>query len=256
MWPPVRTTRTPGRIVWSPSIEVHDARVLERHEVVLQVAGAVALVRMRRILPLGGADHVARARETRHERPAVACRRAAEMIEVQVRREHDVDAVGGQPSLGERMVEMPVAVERVDVALLRVHLVAGAAVDDHPAPVGLDDQRPHRQLDPVAVVGRRLRLPQRPRHDAEHRAAVEPEQPVVHAGRAGDRPTAAASTSRVDGAVRRLLQLHEHAVRGGRMDERDQRASAPGRGCSSTSRTPRAFSCASAARMSSTRSVM
>src|SRR5688572_4814558 len=44
--------------------EVHDAGVLERNEVLLQVAGAVALVRMGGILPLGVADQVSRVAET------------------------------------------------------------------------------------------------------------------------------------------------------------------------------------------------
>ena len=72
--------------------------------------------------------------------------------------------------------------------LLGVHLVADAAVDDHPAPLRLDQQRPHRQLDAVAIVGRRLLLPQRPRHDAEHRAAVEPEGAVVKRSSAARSP--------------------------------------------------------------------
>ena len=54
----------------------------------------------------------------------------------------------------------------------------------------------------------------------------------------------------------RLLQLDEHAVRADGWMNATSAPSAPGRGCSSISFAPRAFSCASAAWMSSTRSVM
>ena len=85
---------------------------------------------------------------------------------------------GDEAGLGERVIEVPRAIDAVDLAELRVLLVAEPGVDDHRAHAA-DDQRPHRQRDAVAIVGRRLRRPQRLRHDAEHRAAVEPEEAVV-----------------------------------------------------------------------------
>ena len=60
--------------------------------------------------------------------------------------------------------------------------IAGAAVDDHPPPRGLHEQGTHRQLNAIAVVCRRSLLPERPRHDPEHRSAVEPERSVVESG--------------------------------------------------------------------------
>ena len=83
------------------------------------------------------------------------------------------------PRLLERVIEVTGPVEAVDVTRLLGHLLADAAVHEHPAPRRLDEQRAHRQLDPMPVVGGRQRLPQRARHHAEHRPAVEPERAVV-----------------------------------------------------------------------------
>ena len=72
VWPPVRRTLIPGSTSPSSSMKSHDAGVLQRHEVLRQVAGAIALVRMRRVVPLGAPDEVARARKRRHDDVAVA----------------------------------------------------------------------------------------------------------------------------------------------------------------------------------------
>ncbi len=145
------------------------------------------------------------------------------MIEVQMRRQHQVDRVGGEARVGERVIEVTRAVERVDVTLLRVHLVAGAAVDDHPAPLRFHDERPHRELYPVAVVGWRLLLPQRARHDAEHRAPVEPERTVADACQLEIAPRHALRRQ-VHPGWRRLFELDEHAVGRPRVNERHLRA--------------------------------
>ena len=48
--------------------------------------------------------------------------------------------------------------------------------DDH-RPGAANDERPHGEQDPVALVRRSLGRPQRLRYDTEHRAAVEAEKP-------------------------------------------------------------------------------
>ena len=81
----------PGSTSPSSSMKSTTPGVGERHEVLRQIAGAVALVRMRRVVPLAAANHVAGAREPRHDLPIHAHREAADVIEVQVRRDDDVD---------------------------------------------------------------------------------------------------------------------------------------------------------------------
>ena len=123
----------------------------------------------------------------------------------------------------QRVRQVEVALEAVDLGLLRRHLVARARVDQH-RPRAAHQQAPHRHADPVALVGRRLLLPERLRHDAEHRAAVEVEEPV----RDGDELDVA-EANRFRQLRRRsrqgaLLQLDEHALRARRVNERDDRA--------------------------------
>ena len=101
------------------------------------------------------------------------------MIEMQVRRQRDVDGRGGEAGIGERVIEVTLPRERVEVRLLRRHLVPGPAVHEHPAPIGLDEQRAHRQLHTMPIVGRRQLLPERPWNDPEHGPAVEPEPAVM-----------------------------------------------------------------------------
>src|SRR5436190_1029404 len=119
------------------------------------------------------------------------------------------------------MIEMTPAIERVDVGLLRVPLVAGAAVDDHPAPCAFDHERAHREQDPAAVVWRCFLFPEWTRHDTTHRATVETEEPVIDAGQlevAPRHPLRRQVWTRAGG----FLQLHEYAVRRRRMNKRHQ----------------------------------
>ena len=170
---------TPGMISASSSTSVEHA----------------GLLRAARSSPAGSWRGCARAdawrrptrRDARRSAPAESAGRArrrrralgeaADVIEVQVAGQHDVDVVDGEPGLGQRVVEVVRAVEAVDVRALGVHLVAAAGVDEQ-RPLAAHDQRPHAERDAVAVVGRQPLLPQRPRHDAEHRAAVEAEEAV------------------------------------------------------------------------------
>ena len=71
--------------------------------------------------------------------------------------------------------------------------------------------------------------PQRLRHDAEHRPAVEPERAVAQ----GDQFQVAETVTRISDFRFKisdwpgLLQLHQHAVGARRVDERDERALRP-----------------------------
>src|SRR5262249_31472183 len=144
-----------------------------------QVAGAVARVRMRRVLPLAAPHDVLRAWKAGTQAAAgVALRESTRMVEVQMRREHDVDVLGGQTGLRERVIEMPRAVHTVDVLERCVLLVAEPGVYDHGSHAA-DDQWPHRERDAIARVRGRSLLPQRLRDHTEHRAAVQTEEPIT-----------------------------------------------------------------------------
>ena len=86
------------------------------------------------------------------------------------------------------------------------------------------------------VVGRRASLPERLRHDAEHRAAVESEvsveqwkqlqgaEPHLHAAAGYGRTSSVEPGDLRLRSPARLLQFDQHAVRARGMDERDERA--------------------------------
>ena len=129
-----------------------------------------------------------------------------------MRRQDDVDGAGGETGSGQRLVERMRPIERIDVALFRPHLVAGAAVDEHPAPRRLHQQRAHRQLNPMPIVRSGFLFPQHARHHAEHRAAIELERAVVQ--RRQLQVTAGRAVHpKIGSRARRLLQLDEDAVR-------------------------------------------
>ena len=88
--------------------QIEHAGLCKRHEVLRQVAGAIALMRMRRVVPFAAMHDVARVGEARDhaDRRCARAVKAADMIEVQVAGEHDVDVVRRQPGFGERMVEV------------------------------------------------------------------------------------------------------------------------------------------------------
>ena len=100
VWPPVRHTLMPGSTSPSSSMEIDDAGVGSGTKFSAQVAGAIALVRVRGVVPLAAPDEV-RARAGNAARAGRPCarREAAGVIEMQVRGDHDVDVVGasGRP---------------------------------------------------------------------------------------------------------------------------------------------------------------
>ena len=145
---------------------------------------------------------------------------------MQVRRENDVDAVSRHSRAG-RVLQVELALEAVDVGLLRRHLVAATGVDQHGARPAQQDA-PHRHADAIAVVRRRLLLPERLRHDTEHRASVQVEKPV----RDGDDVDIAETNGfgQLGGrsSDRNLLELDEHALCARWMDERHARTLSAG----------------------------
>ena len=136
---------------------------------------------------------------------------------------------GVRPASASVWSRCPRSIDAVDVVELRVFLVAEPGVDDH-RPHAAHDERPHRERDAVAIVGRRLPRPQRLRHDAEHRAAVEAEEAVVQRDqleiaeriarirvtgvRLIEAPAVPDARGTVDSAgCCRLFELDQHAVR-------------------------------------------
>ena len=141
---------------------------------------------------------------------------------MQVCGEYNVDAVGRQASLGERVFEMSRPLDAVDLLELRVLLVTHSSVNQH-RPDAADDEGTHGQPDPVPLVGRRSGSPQRPGHDAEHRATIEPEETVGERNQlqVAERVPRDGAEGRMGGlrddrrlaTCWRLLELHQHAVR-------------------------------------------
>ena len=215
------------------------AGVHERHEVLGQVAGAITLVGMRGVVPLGGVGDVARLRKTRRQGAVGAPHgEATHVIEVEVTRDHQVDVVDGEAGVGQAVIEVIAPIESVDRRALRVHLVAAPGVDDGGQPVAPHHQGTHAQRNAVPIVGRQLGFPQRARHHAEHGAAVEREEAVAQrhqleiAERRRRRPAEERHRGRLPraGAHGGLLQLHQHTLCFRRVDERDQRAFRAGSG--------------------------
>ena len=169
------------------------------------------------------------------------------MIEVQVRRDDDVDVGRREAVRGERVVECERPIDRVDLdvslSLILSPMPASIRIRRPPAS---HEQRPHAERDAVARVGGRALLPQRLGHHAEHGAAVEPEGAVgqrqqVEIAEAHARQSAFcfSSTSRPPTLVGWMNAMREPC--------------APGRGASSMKRTPFSRSVAIARSMSGTR---
>src|SRR6185436_14422721 len=77
---------------------------------------------------------------------------------------------------------MPRAINGIDRRVFGVHLVTDASINDHRDAVAADQQRTHRERDPILLVGRSALLPERLRHDAEHGAAVQAEEAIEERG--------------------------------------------------------------------------
>src|SRR5690606_20499959 len=107
----------------------------------------------------------------------VAARRAAAVVEVEVREQYVGHVLRADAERRERRDQVVRrAVHGVDAAELRVVLVAEAGVDEDGAAVAAEEEAPHREGDAVLVVGRDAPGPERLRDDAEHGPAVEAEE--------------------------------------------------------------------------------
>src|SRR3954468_10023945 len=100
------------------------------------------------------------------------------MIEVQMRREDDIDVIRRQPGLRKRVLQVPLAIDSIDGDAFLVHLVADASIDQHDARIAPHEQWPHSKRDAILVVRGRPFFPERLRHDAKHGPAVETEETV------------------------------------------------------------------------------
>jgi len=119
-------------------------------------------------------------REERHETAVRAGTGAATgVVEVEVGQDDGIDVSGSQ-SLSRKGSLQPVAVVDVEHPVeVRTVLPADTGIDDDPVAAGDDEKRPQGEPNPVVVIGRIGLLPEDARHDAEHRPAVEPEEPVA-----------------------------------------------------------------------------
>ena len=142
----------------------------------------------------------------------------------------------------ERLLEGGPPIDGVDVVLLLAHLVADARVDEHRLAARADDERTHPEPDPVPRIGGRATLPERLRHHAKHRAAIEREESV------GQRQELELTENHADCfnsmSRPRVLDGCTKAMR---------EPWAPALGVSSMRRTPFPLRAASAASMSGTR---
>jgi Helicase C-terminal domain len=202
--------------------EIDDASRLERDKVFLQIAGAIALMRMGRVHPFGVANHISGPAKPRAQCTIDPHRRAAEVIEMKMSGQNDIDRVRSEAGLGERVIESTAAIEPVDVDLLGTHLVPSTAVDDHATPGRFDEQRPYRELNPVAFVRRGQLLPQWTRYHAEHRSAIQPEWTVVKDSQL-EITKCQLPDREPDVRLGTLFQFDQDAMGCRRMNERNQR---------------------------------
>ena len=105
-------------------------------------------------MPFAAVGDVARLREPRRQRPiGAALGEPADVVEVEMAGQHDVDVVDADAGLGEGVVEMVGAVEVVDRRAPGVHLVAATGVDEQGFGAA-HQERPHAERDAVPIVGR------------------------------------------------------------------------------------------------------
>ena len=176
------------------------------------------------VVPLALLHHVPGVREARRQRPVrPPGREPADVIEVQVAGDHDIDVRRRQPGIRQRVIQVIRAVEPVEVGELGIELVATARVNQDGL-VAPDQQGPHAQGNAVPVVGRQALLPQRARHRAEHGAAVEREEPIRQRCQLEAAQGVGLRRHEAGHAVRGLLELHQHAMRLGRVNEGHERA--------------------------------
>ena len=176
--------RDPGHDLAIPFYQIEAIRFNDRFPVAPEVARAGSLVRVRSPMVLAFLHHISRIRKRRpHRARRIDVRIATRVIEVQVRVDHERYVGHTMAGRDDRVLEIRArdalvvqrtrVLESIDVVELRVLFVPRAGIDEHEPDVVLDQEAPHPERNPVAFVGRDLAFPERLRHDAEHRAAVE-----------------------------------------------------------------------------------
>ncbi len=158
---------------------IEQARFCDGTEIFGEVAGAIALVRVRRVVPLARLDHVACAGKHRRKARGCASRGATRVIEVQVGHDHVVDRVGRDAERAQVAFDGLVVIDAVDVFLFGRELVAVAGFNEHAAAAAFDQQAVRRVAAAVLVVARDQPRPDALGDDAVHGAAVEPEVAAV-----------------------------------------------------------------------------
>ena len=165
--------------------QLQQPRLPQRADVLLQVAGAIALVRVGGVLPLPPLDDVPRPLEYRLDAAGpVAAGGPSAVIEMQVAHDDGIDVVGREPRLAERAADVAIVLDSVNVFQLGRELSPLPSLDEDPPPASLDEQAGGAVLAPVQAVARHQLGPERLRNDAVHGAAVEPKVATVEAGEA------------------------------------------------------------------------
>ena len=177
VWPPGTFHLHAGHDRLIVVYQFNDTRRHQRQEIVGQIvaarpgAGWVAF-------PLAAADDIPRSRKPGAQAAVrVADGEAARVVPVQVRREDDVYVFRGDAGIGERVIQVPPPIKG-EVREGLVGLVPEAGIDEHGAPAA-DEQLADGDLDAIALVSLISFGPQSLRHDAEDRAAIQPERTVA-----------------------------------------------------------------------------
>ena len=143
------------------------------------VARLVPLDRMERLFPFAALDDIAGPGKGGRPGPVGLLQGvAAAVVEVEVAVDHDVDAVGAEAELRQRFEKPRPAVEGIEIRVPPADVGPDARVEKERRVRGPDEVAVQGQRDPVLEVGGGLRSPERPRDDAEHGPAVDPERPV------------------------------------------------------------------------------
>jgi hypothetical protein len=94
---------------------------------------------------------------------------------VKVRQDERVHVPRPHAEVGQAPLERPSLLDGVDIALFPVPIRTEAALDQGNVVRSPHEEAVGRERDPVPLVRRKPLLPEHLRHDAEHRAAVQPE---------------------------------------------------------------------------------
>ena len=109
----------------------------------------------------------------------IETRGAADVVEVQVAEDDRIDVVGLDTQRRQTRNQRLAFFHLIEPAIERGKLAAVAGIDQHRMFAVARQHAVVRTLDAIEFVGRGHIFPDRARDDAEHHAAVEPEQAAV-----------------------------------------------------------------------------